>query len=167
MSKKVAFPRFKCRECPNLLCVGSALTPTYYCDGFGKKKPKRFPRKGPTYPPAWCPKLISPPVCRIYDFIDEQNRFMDLILRENWEAHPRGYIYPERRRYEVKAVINLNLTAKQMFEAVKEEYLRDVIPDIEFQGGEIIEINDGLRPYRFYVYSDALLIPVVSYSWEK
>lgn len=90
---------------------------------------------------------------------------MDCFIREAWEARPKKCISPERRRYEVKTVITLGLTAKQFFENMRDYRLSDVIPDMAFNGGEVIEIDDGLRPYRFYVYSNSLVIPVNQYSW--
>ena len=160
------FPRFRCRDCPYLLQVGPSLAPTHYCDGFpSKRKPKRFPRSGPTYPKDWCPRLISPPICRIYDFIDDRHRFMDCFVREAWEARPKKCISPERRRYEAKTVVEFGLSAKEFFEKMRDYRLSDVIPDMEFRGGEVIEIDDGLRPYQFYVYSNSLVIPVEQYSW--
>lgn len=168
MAKKTLFPRFRCRECPYLLCVGPPLTATYYCDGFPKnRKAKRFPRSGPTYPKAWCPRLISPPICRIYTLKDEHAQLMDCMLREFWEAHHTQYIGPERRHYELKCVVELGMTAQQFFETSKEEYLRNIIQDVELQGGEVVEIDDGLRPYRFYVHSDALVIPAFDFSWNS
>lgn len=91
---------------------------------------------------------------------------MDCFTREAWEAHPKKCINPERRRYEVKAVVELGLTAKQFFEDMQDYRLSDVIPDMEFHGGEVIEIDDGLRPYRFCVYTNSLVIPVEPYSWS-
>ena len=76
------------------------------------------------------------------------------------------YIGPEHRHYELKCTVELGMTAQQFFEAAKEEYLRNIIQDVELRGGEVIEIDDGLRPYRFYVYSDALVIPAYDFSWN-
>ena len=90
---------------------------------------------------------------------------MDCLTREAWEARPKKCISPERCRYEVKAVATLGLTAKQFFENMRDYRLSDVIPDMEFRGGEVIEIDDGLRPYQFYVYSNSLVIAVEQYSW--
>ncbi len=87
MAKKTLFPRFRCRECPHLLCVGPPLTATYYCDGFPKnRKPKRFPKSGPTYPKPWCPRFISPPICRIYTLKDERAHLMDCVLPKRRKA---------------------------------------------------------------------------------
>lgn len=33
-------------------------------------------------PKTWCPRLISPPICRIYDSIDDRHRFMDCLTQE-------------------------------------------------------------------------------------
>ena len=90
---------------------------------------------------------------------------MDCFIREAWEAHPKKCISPERRRYKVKTMVELGLTAKQFFEDMQDYCLSDVIPAMEFNGGEVIEIDDGLRPYRFYVYGNSLVIPVDDYSW--
>lgn len=167
MAKRTLFPRFRCRECPHLLCIGSQLTGTYYCDGFPKnRKPKRFPRSGPTYPKAWCPRLISPPICRIYTLKDEQAQLMDYVLREVWNKHPTQFIGAERRRYELQCTVELRMTAKQFFEAVEVESLQNVIQNVEFRGSEVVEIDDGLRPYRFYIYSNALIIPAYDFHWQ-
>ena len=90
---------------------------------------------------------------------------MDCFVREAWEARPKKCISPERRRYEVKTVITLGLSAKEFFEKMRDYRLSDVIPDMVFNGGEVIEIDDGLRPYQFYVYSNSLVIAVEQYSW--
>ena len=90
---------------------------------------------------------------------------MDCFVREVWEARPKKCISPERRRYEAKTVVELGLSAKEFFEKMRDYRLSDVIPDMEFNGGEVIEIDDGLRPYQFYVYTNSLVIPVNQYSW--
>ena len=66
-----------------------------------------------------------------------------------------------------KPFVELGLTAKQFFEHIQDEYLSDIFPDVEFAGGEVIEIDDGLQPYQFYVYSSALIIPIDHYFWSK
>lgn len=44
-------------------------------------------------------------------------------------------------------MVELGLTAKQFFEEMRDYRLSDVIPDMEFNGGKAIEIDDGLRPF--------------------
>ena len=51
------------------------------------------------------------------------------------------------------------MTAKQFFDASQENPLRDILPE-EVNAGEIIEINDGLQPYYFYVLDFAEVVPL-------
>ena len=48
------------------------------------------------------------------------------------------YIGPEHRHYELKCTVELGMTAQQFFEAAKEEYLRNIIQDVELRGGEVL-----------------------------
>ena len=58
-----------------------------YCNGFPKKrKSKRFRKSDPKYkPPKWCPRLTSPPVCRVYGFVDEKSEFLE------WRLNRKDY----------------------------------------------------------------------------
>lgn len=91
---------------------------------------------------------------------------MDYVLREVWDKHPTQFIGAERRRYELQCTVELRMTAKQFFEAVEVESLQNVIQNVEFRGSEVVEIDDGLRPYRFYIYSNALIIPAYDFHWQ-
>ena len=51
------------------------------------------------------------------------------------------------------------MTAKQFFDASQENPLHDVLPE-EVNAGEIIEIDDGLQPYYFYVLDFATVVPL-------
>lgn len=53
--------------------------------------------------------------------------------------------------------IRLWMTARQFYDASQEHPLYDILPE-EVCDGEIIEIDDGLRPYYFYVLDSATII---------
>lgn len=68
-------------------------------------------------------------------------------------------ILPASFHYKFRTEIQLGMTAKQFFDASQEDPLRDVLPE-EVNEGEIIEIDDGLQPYYFYVLDFATVIPL-------
>lgn len=90
--QKYTFPGPFCPGCQYHQLVGC----TRYCNGFPKKrKPKRFRESDPRYkPPKWCPRLISPPVCRVYGFVDEKNEFLEWCLNRR-DYKPGAYISPQ------------------------------------------------------------------------
>lgn len=157
MSRKHTFPVPGCRHCPHHQEIGGT---TRFCAGFKGRKPKRFRKSDPmTKAPKWCPRRITPPVCRIYGFKDEQSEFMDFLWRTEYKSGRTKIISPNPLHYEHRAEIPLGLTAKQLFEASQEEPLSDILPE-KVSTGEIIEIDDGLRPYHFYVLGFDTIIPL-------
>lgn len=82
MAKRYSFPEPACMECRHHQYLGNGLTRSRYCGGFPKRKsPKRFRSSDPQRKaPKWCPRRISPPVCRVYGFADERSQAMDIYL---------------------------------------------------------------------------------------
>lgn len=75
-------------------------------------------------------------------------------------------ITPSPHRYTPRTEIPLNMTAKQFFDATQEGPLSDVLPE-EVSDGEIIEIDDGLQPYYFYVLDYATVIPLPYFRFSS
>lgn len=160
MSKKYTFPVPRCGQCQYHQRVGSAISETRYCAGFKRKKPKRFRKSDPvSKAPKWCPRRIDPPICRIYDFKDERSAYMDFLWRMEYRAGQLKAISPASFHYKFKMEIQLGMTAKQFFGASQERPLHDILPE-EVNAGEIIEIDDGLQPYYFYVLDFATVVPL-------
>lgn len=160
MSRKYTFPVPGCGECPYLQRVGSTFCETRYCTGFKRKKPKRFGRSDPMFKaPRWCPRCITPPICRIHGFKDERSAYMDLLWRTEYHAGRVKTISPSSLHYAPRTEIQLGMTAKQFFDASQEGPLSDVLPE-EVDDGEIIEIDNGLQPYYFYKLDYATVIPL-------
>jgi len=67
-------------------------------------------------------------------------------------------------RYKLRLEVPLGLTAKQFFDRAQSEFTDGTLSEIDVQYGEIIEIDDGLKPYYFYYVSWASVIPVLYFD---
>jgi len=47
--RKYTFPEPQCRSCPRYQEFGTVFSPTRYCGGFKRKKPKRFRSSDPAF----------------------------------------------------------------------------------------------------------------------
>ena len=101
--KKARFPEPNCRyDCPFFKTSGTLLSETRYCMKAGRKG-KRFRSKDPkSRPPAWCPRRITPPVCRIYGFKDEFSAAMDDDERLRFDPQKRERYLPFTHRYRLR-----------------------------------------------------------------
>lgn len=136
--QKCTFPGQNCPNCPYHETVGV----TRYCSGFPKKrKAKRFRSSDPKYkPPKWCPRLISPPVCRVYGFVDEENELLDWRLNRR-DYRPDASVYPSASRYQLRCETTLGLTAKQFYDAAQKESMENLF----FNVGVDLEYGRSLR----------------------
>lgn len=75
-------------------------------------------------------------------------------------------IAPSPGHYKFRAELMLGMTARQFFNATQEEPLNGILPE-KVENGEIVEIDDGLQPYFFYVLDYATLIPLPYFSIAK
>ena len=103
--QKYSFPGPTCPGCQYHHVVGGVVSGTRYCNGFPKRrKPKRFRKSDPKYkPPKWCPRLISPPVCRVYGFVNEESEFLEWCLNRR-DYKPGAHISPSEYRYKPRVM---------------------------------------------------------------
>lgn len=164
-------PKFytpSCISCPNIFLVGPFGLETRYCAGFPKGKKKRLPKNGLKRSVAsWCPKRISPPACRIYGFKDENAEAMDFMLNHSKDAKERSGVYVSEHRYKLRCTHPLGLTAKQFWEELQTMPLSQIFKDITLSLGEIVEIDDGHKPYYFYCSSNFDLVPVLLFNASR
>lgn len=164
MAKKQSFPVPGCSSCPHYEVVGGL---TRYCSGFKRRRPKRFKRSDPKLKaPKWCPKRISPPIYRIYGYADECGEYMEIIRRLDFEMGRTKIISPSASHYKPRAELRLGMTVKQFYDKTQEEPLSDILP-LEVHNGEIIEIDDGLQPYFFYVLNYDTVMPLPHFYLTK
>lgn len=164
MAKNQSFPIPGCSDCPHYQVVGGL---TRYCDGFKRRKAKRFKSSDPKFKaPKWCPRRLSPPVCRIYGFKDECSEYIELINRMDYHLGRTKIISPSAFHCKPRIELRLGMTVKQFYEATQEEPLCDILPE-KVDSGEIIEIDDGLQPYYFYLLDYATVIPLPYFYLTK
>ena len=173
--QKYPFPGPTCPGCQYHQSVGDGLLQTRYCNGFDKKrKSKRFKRSDPKYkPPKWCPRLISPPVCRVYGFVNSEAAVTDWLLNREATAAKSGneqeaYRSVSEYRYKLRCELSLGLTAKQFYAAMLTDVSTCVTSKIrnQVEYGEIIEIDDGLKPYYFY-FDSFRVIPLLHFDRSR
>ena len=157
------FPEPGCRSCLHHQEVGL----TRYCGGFKGKIPRRFRNSDPAFKiPTWCPKRLLPMICRIYGFANERCEYMEMLTIANF--NPREpYIYPIESHYKLSRELPIRMNAKQFFQAAQSEALEELLSDDNLSLGEVIEIDDGLRPYYFYNFGFPRVIPIPSFYPPK
>ena len=169
MARKYSFPELKCYECQFLQRMGSTLCETRHCDGFPKRrKPKRFRTSDPKIKaPKWCPRRLPKPICRIYGFADEMSELIDMYERSEGALKNADYISPLPYRYKLRLEFPLGMKAQAFYDEVKDGDIDSVLSDANLQLGEVVEIDDGLKPYYFYRLSWSKLIPVIHFDCAK
>lgn len=164
MAKKQTFPVPGCSTCPHYEVVGGI---TRYCSGFKRCKPKRFKSSDPKFKaPRWCPRRLSPPICRIYGFRDDCSEYMESLCWMDYDMGRSKIISPSATHYKLRTEFSLGKTAKQFFESTQEEPLCNILPEAVYNG-EIIEIDDGLQPYYFYILDYAIALPLPYFRLMK
>lgn len=163
-TKKYTFPVPGCSSCSCHQEIGGL---TRYCGGFKRRKPKRFRSSDPkSKAPKWCPRRISPPACRVYGFADECAEYMELLWRMEYEVGRSKVLSPSPGHYRFRAELALGMTAKQFFDSTQEEPLNGILKE-KVDDGEIIEIDDGLQPYYFYILDYATVMPLPYFRLMK
>lgn len=167
---KYTFPVPTCPGCQYHQVVGGIVSGTRYCNGFPKRrKPKRFRKSDPKYkPPKWCPRLISPPACRVYGFVNEESEFLEWCLNRR-DYKPGACIIPQPSRYRLRLEVPLGKTAKQFYDATQSEPLSNIFSSYgaQVEPGEIVEIDDGLKPYDFYCADGYDVIPLMIFDRSR
>ncbi|CUP97401.1 Uncharacterised protein [uncultured Flavonifractor sp.] len=169
VKQKITFPEPSCRyDCPHFKATGSVLNETCYCMKAGGKNGKRFRSKDlKRRPPEWCPRRLSPPVCRIYGFKDE---FQERMERDTWysiDPKKQDWYFPLAFRYQFRCEIPLGMSASSFYAAVQEEVVEEVLGGTPLKNGELIEIDDGLTSHFFYCYNSMTVIPAKVFGLDK
>ena len=166
MSKKYAFPEPSCRSfCEYFRTFGGLFDETRYCMKSNNKKGKRFKSSDPvTKPPRWCPRRLSPPICRIYIFKDESSAFFEMERLHKFDTKKNVSWSALEHRYKLRSERPIGMNAKQFFAAVPQETVEMVLDDLTLEYGNIIEIDDGLRPYYFIYLSSHTVVPVTGFD---
>ena len=71
-----------------------------------------------------------------------------------------GRPIPSEHHYRMRLETRLGLTAPRFYALAQKSPLEEVLNGTDIEYGEIIEIDDGLKPYYFYYHSSTNIIPV-------
>ena len=146
--------KFKCYYCSDCKLYAGSETKTIhgrrmkpntkYCTG--GKKVIIFRSDDPKVNvPKWCPKRRMPPVLRIYHF-----RSVEIELGESMLAANGISFFPYPSRYAVRYEGDSPYTAMDFAKQIKKCSLAELLP-MQLLPYEILEIDDGIRPYCFLV----------------
>lgn len=94
------------------------------------------------------------------------SEYMEMINRMDYEMGRTKIISPSFTHYKFRAELPFGKTAKQFYDALQEEPLNDILP-VEVHIGEIIEIDDGLQPYFFYVLNSSAVVLLPHFHLTK
>ena len=116
-----------------------------YCSG--GKRIRVFKRSDPkVYIPSWCPRRKESAELRVYCYKDTDAWFLSFLFEQDG-AHRSAHGY----EYAVRHECSTELTAKGFYESTEHKLISDVL-GFPVQVNEVIEIDDGLRPYFFVVH---------------
>lgn len=160
---------FRCGDCPDCFIYreavpkkvpGAILQPGgRYCQG--GKKTRVFKRRDPkVYQPSWCPKLKSPSEYRVYAYKDPDTWFFHYMKKsQGLRDLPRG------SEFAVRASGYIDMSTRNFWEEVRFKSASSIL-GISVYSGEVIEIDDGLRPYFFHVKNGEVEI-LTYFQYEK
>ena len=164
-------PKFyvpSCAMCPAMKKVGPAGYENRYCTGFPGKKQKRLPAKGLLKSVmSWCPKQISPPACRVLGFVNEDTAMMEFMLNREKFTAGQDVAFPSVWHYKQRCTYPLEMSAKQFYEELQSRTMFSIFPDLDFSFGEILEIDDGHKPYYFYYAGDGRFVPAPVFDGKQ
>ena len=145
--KDYIIPEPSCVSCEFLDAKRSG---TRYCKH--SKKPRLFKSKDPKRKlPAWCPKFKKPPVVRVYGFESETARGTWLVFGMPYDngKGKNDVAFPRANRYKLDFEGIGSMNAKAFYMAANTEDIENLI-DFKIEIGNVIEIDDGIKPYFFY-----------------
>lgn len=167
IERKVHKPH--CYDCPFLMryndsvpkkVKGAFLKYGYrYCT-CGKRIREFKPRDPKVYIPSWCPRKKSPAELRIYCYKNDNVWFLQFLLGA--EGISQG---PLESDYAVRYEGHTELSASAFHEMTDERSPSDVL-GIKVHDKEVIEINDGIVPYYFYL-AKPIVVLSISFDGEK
>ena len=144
---------FRCSTCPYRFTLtgqfpvregGVQMLPgRTYCKG-GKKYRAFRSHDRKSLPPLWCPKRKTPCEFRIYTYKDTNTCYLHRLLHQGESVPPSGY------QCAVRLSGTLDMTPAAFFSMSKEKSATELL-GVQVNSGEIVEIDDGLKPCCFYV----------------
>ena len=106
---------------------------------YGGKQPFIFTAWDPKkLIPCWCPRLKSPPILRVHEFISESDRMAQMAAINNISAH----------HYRLKAEVEALFSVKEFWARRNVPLNTEILP-MPVDLGWIVEFDNGVRPLCF------------------
>jgi len=97
------------------------------------------------YPPVWCPRRKDPAEYRLYSYVNAVVQYYRRLFKEAGSPFtPSGY------EYALRAEGNTGMAPATFQKALKGQSPSELL-GIPVYTDDVIEIDDGLRPYFFFV----------------
>lgn len=165
MWKKPTFPEPGCWECPAHAVAGKFPVETRYC--MAKSRAGRRMRASDPVkkPPKWCPKRLKQKICRIYRLRGEGERALERLRAERADFSTTAGYSAMPHRYASSPVLEMqiSLTARQMYEQLNEVGADEILEGFKVELGDIVELDDGLRPYAFFCFTASSVVPALGF----
>ena len=116
-----------------------------YCSG-GKRVRVFKPSDPKVYIPSWCPRHKAPAEMRVYCYKDTDAWYINFLFKQ--DGTPRS---PSGYEYAVRHECRTELTAKGFYELSEQQMISDIL-GFNVRINEVIEIDDGLKPYYFFIH---------------
>ena len=131
---------------------------SHYCTG--GKRPRVFKPKDPKEKvPAWCPRKITPCAMRVYHYKNPDTELLQSLL---WQRGMEPYV--SAADYAVCYESHTDISAEEFQNEVCFLNLSDRL-GFPLHPWEVLEIDDGLYPYFFYL-DDKLRLHCIHFRKE-
>ena len=160
MLKNFKFFEPSCTECSSYSMLGAFPCETRSCLAKGRKG-KRFKAADPKYRvPKWCPKRLPSRVCRVFR-LKEEEKSLERARRAVADSNELTYYPVSGYRYdpEPSPERRIGYTVRQFYERVNQDGPEDTLDDLDLEFGDLLELDDGLKPYYFYYYGPGIVLP--------
>ena len=85
---------------------------------------------------------------------------MDILAREGFDSKKDQYISIQASHYKLRLEMPFSMNARTFFEAARHGGSYEILSEHDIGLGEVVEIDDGLKPYYFYYLNWSKVVPV-------
>lgn len=89
---------------------------------------------------------------------------MECFSHRNFDPKKEQYIFPTANHYKLRLELPLGMKAKDFYDRASRGDICEMLEEADVGLDEIIEIDDGLKPYYFYYWSWSTIIPVMLFD---
>ena len=92
---------------------------------------------------------------------------MDVLVRERFDPRWDQYISVQESHYSLRLEKPFSMNARTFFEEAMRGGAYEILSDADIALGEVVEIDDGLKPYFFYIMSWSKVVPMSHFDRSR